>query len=494
MGMRRWLAIGAAGVGLLAAVIFPAGAVADWPFYGYDLANTRDAGADGPTSAQARTLAPLWSFESTDGDFTGTPVVSDGIVVVGSNSGVVYALSALTGAKLWSRSVGPQVNGSAAIAGGVVYVPVNIDEANGTGNPSVVALNLLTGIPLWQTTLDDQPGSDVYGSPVVYKGTVYIGTAGSYAENNLPNSRTRGTVVALDAATGAIRWKTYTVPLGDDGGGVWSTPAIDTLTGRLYVGTGNAYHAPAAATTDSILELDARTGAILRHFQAQANDVSFHEDGLDADLGSSPNLFVSPTGEELVGEGEKNGIYWAVDRKTMALVWKATVGPGGVNGGIVGSTAWDGSAIYGPETQQTETWSLTADGQPRWTTLGGGKLDFGSVAVANGVVYSTDFAGDLTARSTSDGALLAQLPLGAPSWGGVSISGGTVFADTGQEGPQGYVEAFRPDCFDGPSGADEGPVSGPLHSIAETLATDRQPALGNAIDGLDCQLLVPNGL
>ena len=56
-------------------------------------------------------------------------------------------------------------------------------------------------------------------------------------------------VIALSAKTGKIKWKTYTVPKGMDGGAVWSTPAIDRDRRRLYVGTGNAYHAPAAATT-----------------------------------------------------------------------------------------------------------------------------------------------------------------------------------------------------------------------------------------------------
>jgi polyvinyl alcohol dehydrogenase (cytochrome) len=429
---------------LACTVLSPAGAAANWPMYGHDLANSRDAGSDGPSPALAQTLAPYWSFKGTQGRFTGTPAVWGSTVVEGSDGGVVYALDAATGKLLWSRSVGAEVNGSAAIARGVVYVPVNIDEANGIGHPSVVALRLSNGKPLWQTTIDDQTSSDVYGSPVVDNGTVYIGTCASYAEDFLPAVHDRGSVVALNAKTGAVEWKTYTVPPGDDGGGVWSTPAIDNSTGLLYVGTGPAYHAPAADTTDAVLELDAATGAIVAGFQATAGDVSQGGLGLDADFGASPNLFTSPTGQELVGDGEKSGTYWALDRRTLAPVWKANVGPGGMEGGILGSTAWDGSALYGPVTQQTETWSLTAGGAARWTTLLGGPYHLGPVAVANGVVYSTDNQGDLTARSTAEGSLLASVALGAQSWGGVSISGGTVFAAAGTGGATGYVDAFRP--------------------------------------------------
>jgi hypothetical protein len=66
------------------------------------------------------------------------------------------------------------------------------------------------------------------------------------------------------------------------------------------------------------------------------------------------------------------------------------------------------------------------------------------VSVANGVVYSTDMSGHLTARDVTTGVVLAKLPLGAPSWGGVSIAGGYVFAVTGTQGTSGYVVGYRP--------------------------------------------------
>ena len=476
-------------------VLAPGVARADWPFYGHDLANTRNAGSDGPTPAEAMTLAPYWSFSSTQGDFTGTPVVSGSTVVVGSSEGVVDALNATTGKLLWSRTVGASISGSAAISGGTVYVPVSIDEATGGGNPSVAALSLADGSLLWQTTIDTQSGADVYGSPAVSGGEVYVGTSASYAEDNLSTAHDRGSVVALDAATGTIDWKTYTVPAGDDGGAVWSTPALDTASGLLYVGTGNAYHAPAANTTDAVLALDSATGAIVATFQATPGDVSFNGSGLDADIGASPNLFTGPGGQELVGEGDKAGNYWALDAGTLTLAWKTNVGPGGPLGGILGSSAWDGSDLYGPESQQTETWSLTPGGASRWTVTDGGEDHLGPVAVANGVVYSTDNQGDLTARSTADGSLLARVALGAPSWGGVSVSGGTVFAAVGTGGPDGSVRAFRPDCVQDPAGArSQGLLSGPVYGVSSLLTGVGAPRLGSLVQGVNCAVIVPLGL
>jgi len=77
--------------------------MADWPVYGHDLANTRDAGVDGPSASQ---LTQAWVFRSSTGDFTGTPVVARNSVVAGSNSGYLYALNARTGRLLWSYADG----------------------------------------------------------------------------------------------------------------------------------------------------------------------------------------------------------------------------------------------------------------------------------------------------------------------------------------------------------------------------------------------------
>src|SRR5204862_3157183 len=236
----------------------------EWPFYGRDLSNSRNGGTSGPSYNEVPTLGPVWSFASSDGDFTGTPVVARGKLVVASGGGSVFALDAASGKKLWSKDLNAPINGTAAIAGGRVYVPVATP-----GSPTLAAFDLGRGALLWRTRLDSQKNSDVFGSPVVWSPkrpaacrarayarrhrarcrsgpAVYIGTSAEYGEVNDPKVNTRGSVVALDAATGRVRWKTFSVPPKHDGGAVWNTPAIDTATGRLYVGPGNAYHTPAA--------------------------------------------------------------------------------------------------------------------------------------------------------------------------------------------------------------------------------------------------------
>jgi polyvinyl alcohol dehydrogenase (cytochrome) len=408
---------------------FAAPALASWPMYGHDIRNSRDGGTEGPTRAQAPATAEKWRFDSPTGDFTGTPVVANGVVVAGDYSGTVYALDAITGKLRWKKKLDGQINGSSAIHvnapdGPAVYVPVSKP-----GAPRLVALSLATGTQRWSTVLTTQDGTAVFSSPVFYKGAVYIGTSGP----NGDDSSARGTVVALDQRTGAVRWRTFTVPDNRDGGPVWSTPTIDATLNRMFVGTGNAYHAPAAPTTDAILKMNPDTGQIISHYQAIPSDIFSPDNplGADTDFGASPNLFTSPSGKLLVGEGAKDGKYYAVDRGTMKKVWVAANGPGSVIGGFIGSTAFDGTRIYGTNALSGQIAAFNRSGSVAWTNGGGGTTSFSPVATANGIVYTVSPSGSLVLRSATSGAELKSLPLGKQSFGGVSVTGRAVYAAVG---------------------------------------------------------------
>lgn len=421
----------ALGVLVLAA---PGAALADWPVYGHDLANSRNARNAGPSKSAVTSLQQTWKFSSPTGDFTGTPVVAGGTLVAGDNGGWVYALSPVTGKMLWSRHVGQPINGSAAIdthapGGPATFVPVAQ-----SGRPRLLALSLRNGALRWDKVLTTQANADVFGSPVFWDGAVYIGTSGP----NNDNTHARGSVVALDEKTGHVRWQTFTVPAGHDGAAVWTTPAIDATTGRLYVGTGNNYHQPTTDTEDSILALDTSGGRIVGHFQATSND-SFslpgNPVGPDADFGSSPNLFRGPGGETLVGEGQKSGTYWALDRARMRPVWQAQAGPGSPVGGFLGSTAYDGTRIYGANTVSGEVEAIGRDGSMPWQSLDAGGVHWSPTTVANGVLYTMGPSGFLTVRDPVSGAVITELPLGAPSFGGVAAAGHAIYVSVGTGPP-----------------------------------------------------------
>jgi polyvinyl alcohol dehydrogenase (cytochrome) len=434
--------------------------VQEWPVYGADLANSRTSTA-GPVHSSAGRLHVAWRDVFPDGDFTGTPVVSGGVVFVGSNGGIVRAIQATSGsvhaagAVLWTTKVAGPVNGSLAVAAGTVYVPVAR-----LGSPELVALSAATGQQEWATVIDSSsPDADLYGSPVPVN---LPGTAttlvlqGVSAVNGDPASPLRNSVSAVDASSGTVAWKTYMVPPGFNGGAVWSTPAVDTSTGSVFVGTGNAYSGKAAPTTDSMVKLDLGTGTLLGWYQATAGDVfSSSTPGLDFDFGASPNL-ISAGGRALVGEGQKGGVYWALDRSTMKPVWHTTVGVGSAAGGILGSTAYDATTgrIVGPESLPGYLWSLdAAGGSINWLIpIGVDLVHLTPVSISNGVAYSVATTGFLEALDEATGLPLALLPLNPipPQGGytlgegsGVAIADGLVIADAGSgQTSNGIVVAF----------------------------------------------------
>jgi polyvinyl alcohol dehydrogenase (cytochrome) len=465
-------------LGVIAVPALATPAQADWPMYGHDVSNSRDAGPQGPPRGGLASLKPAWTFRSSTGDFTGTPVIADGVLVEGDNGGRVYALDAISGRRVWSRDLGQPINGSAAIdtaaAGGpAVYVPVAQ-----SGSPRLVALSLRDGALLWNTVLVSHPGASVFGSPTFWHGRVYIGTSGP----NDDNTTARGSVTAVDEKTGRVDWQTFTVPPGSDGAGVWSTPAIDTRTGRVYVGTGNNYHKPATDTEDAVLALDASSGRLLGRFQATANDtfsLPGNPLGPDYDFGASPNLITGAGGQQLVGEGQKSGTYWALDRATLKPAWHANVGPSGYLGGILGSTSYDGARIYTGDTLSGQISALTPNGSLAWQSSDLGVFHLSPEAIANGVLYSVSPPGSLVARDPSTGRQLASVFLGGTVFGGFSATGHALYVSVGTgplpgvpvtlDGP-GSIVAF------GDTSASGASATTPASKPASCTATDKRRA------------------
>jgi polyvinyl alcohol dehydrogenase (cytochrome) len=478
----------------------------EWPTFGHDSSNTRHQTRERVISpGDAATLSPAWSFSTVDGggegDITGTPIVSGGCVYVATNRGWVFALNADTGARVWKAKVpyGGGVNSSVGVSGTRVFVSVSRTE-RATGCPAgdpcigpyVVALNRATGTRAWASRpIDGQRGSDVYGSPVIFDGAILVGVSGGAAElgDEADRYAFQGSMVFLDAATGRILRKTWTIHPprnpNDDyaGAGIWSTPAIDRVAKVAYAGTGNPFRPQAEHKhANAVLKFDVNRasptfGKVLASYKGNideyipafsqlpcfdipGNNPPYYPQGIgscgdiDLDFGASPNLFTTATGRKLVGAGQKSGVYHAFDARTMAPVWNQIVGPPGALGGIVGSTAYDGRAIFGPITVPGYLWSLAATGGAhRWFAPVGDGAHWGPpVAVANGVAYTIDLTGFLDAYDVRNGVLLGKRPLAlggtsspaSLAWGGVSVARNTIYAAVGISSlEEGFVVAFR---------------------------------------------------
>jgi polyvinyl alcohol dehydrogenase (cytochrome) len=400
-------------IGIVAGLAAAVPPTAGWPFAGNDLANSRSQpNQPAPNVNNVSKLAVKWAF-TTHGDVSATPTVANGVVFFPDFGGFINAVDAGSGKLIWQKKVsdylgipGAVSRNSPAVDGNAIIFGDNFAGAQPNG-AHVYAVNASNGNLLWATQVDSHPAAQITANPVVADGKVIVGVASNEEADAIPASYPccsfRGSVVALNDQTGAIDWKTYTVPpnsgpcaspnpakgCGYSGGAVWDTPAVDLGTGQVFVGTGNNYTTPDAAVTckdaadanntsdanctapndyfDSVLSLSLGDGHVIWGRKIEGWDAwnvacAFEPPGAtwcpsvqspDYDFGGAgPNLITIGNGkkttETLVGVGQKSGVYWAFDEATGAIVWHTLVGPGSSLGGIEWGTAYDGSRIYAP--------------------------------------------------------------------------------------------------------------------------------------------------
>ncbi len=247
------------GVALLALIVFrpdlpsPVNATPEsWRFLNGDLANTRfAAGENLITSQSAGKLEPFWSIPLAGGVKLATPVSDGESLYIPTGASRLYRIDQNTGAVRWEISIpeavdvpGASVRSSVAVVDGKVIFGLR-------NKPVVVALDAASGALLWKTTIDDHRFAQVAQSPIIADGRVFLSLTG-VAEEAMPAMTPnykccdfRGSTVALDITDGSLVWKTYVLPEGFAGASIWSgAGAYDSKRGTLYITTGNAYLAP----------------------------------------------------------------------------------------------------------------------------------------------------------------------------------------------------------------------------------------------------------
>ncbi len=351
---------------------FAASAGPAWNGWGVNTSNTRfqEAAAAGLTADQVPRLKLKWVFGfAGDLQAYAHPVVAGGRVFIGSQGGKVYSLSAATGCIYWWYPAAAGVRAAASVAGNNVFF--------GDQTATVYALDAAKGTLRWKTKVDDFPVARITGSPKFYNGRLYVPVAsGEEAAGALPDyqcCRFRGSLVALDAATGKQIWKTYTVDppkptkknklgtqlWGPSGAPIWSSPAIDPRRNAIYVTTGDNYSDPPTRLSDAFLALDLNTGKILWSRQMTAADAYVSacrlpdktncpdSNGPDLDFSSSPILVDLPNGKRTLVAGQKSGVVHAIDPDQQGeVLWQTRIGKGGTMGGVQWGSAADSSNVY----------------------------------------------------------------------------------------------------------------------------------------------------
>ena len=435
-----------------------------WTGWSGDLGNTRFQPADqaGLTADQVPKLTLKWAFGFPNATTArALPTVAGGRVFVGSQSGTIYALDAKTGCTIWTFQAKSGVR-SGIVIGPRPGAPGKYGAYFGDGRANAYGLDAATGEQIWTRQLEDHRSANITGTPALYEGRLYVPIASSEeGQGGNPNYECctfRGSLVALDAGSGSLIWKTYTItaeakPVGKNksgttrwgpaGAGIWSAPTVDAKRKVIYAATGNMYTEPQQPTSDSIMAFDLDSGAVKWTSQVTPKDVFVvgcggtggiggtggancppSEDlGPDYDFGNAPILITLANGRDVIVAGQKSGVGWAFDPdKQGAVLWQYRAAKGSALGGLEFGSAVDRENAYfavsdtltpnpgglhavklatGERAWYTPPPSPKCAGQPRCNAA-----ILAAITVIPGAVFTGSNDGGVRAYATRDGSLV----------------------------------------------------------------------------------------
>lgn len=328
--------------------------------WGIDERNARLISAKhaGLSAAEVGSLHLKWAFSMQDASqMIAQPLLAGGALFIGSQDGLVYALDARSGCVHWTFKA----------AAGILGAVVMQRGAHGASTlffsdrlAFTYAVDALTGAQRWRVKSDDHPSATIMGTPLLADGRLFVPII-SFEESaggaEYPCCTFRGSLVALEARTGKMIWRTYTIPnpaveqfknelgvpqFAPSGAGLWSSPTLDRKRSSIYFTTGNSYSEPADENGDAVFALDFKTGKIKWRTQTFANDSwtgfdyncridpakknlpgcpSLKNPGPDIDFTTSPILVQGRGGKDMVVAGRKDGTTFGFDPDTGRILW-----------------------------------------------------------------------------------------------------------------------------------------------------------------------------
>src|SRR5437588_3910874 len=261
-----------------------------------------------------------------------TPLVDDGFMYVIDGWGVVYKIDVRDGKSghiVWKMD--PSQEKAGRHRGVTLWNDLVISTTGKDGG--IIASDKETGKVVWDKNLNDQPELELDAPPLALRESLIVGASGG-------DQGVRNWLASLDARTGNINWKTYSIPgPGEPGHETWKdknnawqtgggafyvTGSYDPGTNLTYWGSGNPvpgydaqYRPGDNLYTSSALAFDAATGKISWWHQYTPNDNrDYDETGthilIDARLNGEDRKIVSHAG--------RNGFNYTIDRQSGQFI------------------------------------------------------------------------------------------------------------------------------------------------------------------------------
>jgi len=480
---------------------------AQWNGWGKGPDNTRYQPEPAIRATDVPRLALKWAFGYAGAPGAGQPTLVDGRLFVASASGRIYALDAKSGCIYWTYDAAAGVRTGISIAelaaprraaqpkksrkgrhkltdAHLEIIKAPCAALFGDDKGMVYALDAQSGTLLWKTQVEAHPLARIEAA-TLHLGRLYVALGSGEPEAARdPGSGCctfRGSVAALDVASGHVEWKSYlgneepgpvsgaaggTAGFGPAGLPVVAPPTVDAARGLLYVATGDASDpAQPQALADAVVALDLADGKV-----RWAKQLAAPQPGL-ARIDSPPVLRTAASGRETLLVSQRSGMVYALDPEHMGEVqWQFQAAAPDAPGGIARGAAADHRSLYVPLSgleaePPNAAGSLTAvdikTGARRWHTASPTPAcSWGEatacwhaqvqpVTVIPGAAFSGSMDGHLRAYSTIDGKILwdydtakeyrtvnqVQGSGGSLQAGGAIIVNGVVYVNSG--GAQG---------------------------------------------------------
>jgi polyvinyl alcohol dehydrogenase (cytochrome) len=422
-----------------------------WNGWGRDLDNSRYQPEPALRASDVGKLGLKWSFGYQGGGEFGQPTVVDGRLFIAAASGRIYSLDAKSGCTYWTFDA--PVGSRTAISIGELgqtrkaVLPKRLKRTLahldvikapsvaifGDDSGTVYALDAQRGTLVWKTQVESHPLARIVGAPTLYNNRLFVSVASSEeamaAKSGYACCTFRGSVAALDLATGKLLWKSFTVleepqptrrsssgvqEFAPAGAAVVDAPTIDAKREVLYVGSGASTTSVEQSLTDAIVALDLDSGK-LRWVKQLARPGEMGSSGFS----SSPILRTLASGNQVILAGQRSGVVYALDPDHGGeVLWQARSAEAAQSGGIAWGMAADYKNVY---VGLNGAGSLNAidlkTGTARWhapsptpaCTWNDGVCSHGlsqAVTVVPGSAFCGSLDGHLRAYSTIDGKVL----------------------------------------------------------------------------------------